>query len=113
MHERISIDPKVCSGHPVIKGTRVHVWLIVAMIGGGDTIEDLLEAYPHITREDILACIYYAADNLRRKYDRKAKRRGAYAAMLASEQVLRREWDTPEEDEAWAYLSELINQGDK
>lgn len=61
MHERISIDPKVCHGQACIKGTRIPVHQIVSMLANGDTIEDLLEAYPSITREDILACLEYAA----------------------------------------------------
>jgi len=61
MHERIAIDPKVCHGQACIKGTRIPVHQIVSMLANGDTIEDLLEAYPSITREDILACLEYAA----------------------------------------------------
>lgn len=61
MHERISIDPKVCHGQARIKGTRIPVHQIVSMLAHGDTIEDLLEAYPSIIREDILACLEYAA----------------------------------------------------
>lgn len=61
MHERISIDPKVCHGQACISGTRIPVHQIVAMLANGDTIEDLLQAYPSIEREDILACLEYAA----------------------------------------------------
>lgn len=61
MHERISIDPKVCHGQACIKGTRIPVHQIVSMLANGDTIDDLLEAYPSIKREDILACLEYAA----------------------------------------------------
>ncbi len=61
MHKRISIDPKVCHGQACIKGTRIPVHQIVSMLAHGDTIEDLLEAYPSIIREDILACLEYAA----------------------------------------------------
>jgi uncharacterized protein (DUF433 family) len=61
MHERISIDPKVCHGEACIKGTRIPVHQIVRMLANGDTIEGLLKAYPSIEREDILACLEYAA----------------------------------------------------
>jgi len=61
MFERISIDPKVCHGQACIKGTRVPVHQIIGMLGNGDTIESLLKAYPHISREDVLACLEYAA----------------------------------------------------
>ena len=58
--ERISINPKVMMGKPCIKGTRITVELILENLGGGSTIEYLLDAYPHITREDILEAINYA-----------------------------------------------------
>lgn len=60
MHERISIDPQVCHGQACIKGTRIPVHQIVRMLANGDRIEDLLEEYPSITREDVLACLDYA-----------------------------------------------------
>ncbi len=61
MFERISANPKVMHGQACIKGTRIPVYLIVGMLAGGDTIEDLLEEYPSITKEDILSCLAYAA----------------------------------------------------
>ncbi len=61
MFERISIDPKVCHGEACIKGTRISVHLIVGMLANGDTMEELLEDYPALEREDILACLDYAA----------------------------------------------------
>jgi len=61
MFERISIDPKVCHGEACIKGTRIHVRQIVRMLANGDTIEELLEEYPSLKREDILACQDYDA----------------------------------------------------
>jgi uncharacterized protein (DUF433 family) len=61
MFERISIDPKVCHGEACIKGTRIPVHLIVGMFANGDTMEELLEDYPSLEREDILACLDYAA----------------------------------------------------
>ena len=61
MSSRITIDPKVYHGQACIKGTRVPVYQILGMLAHEDTIEDLLEEYPSITREDILACLDYAA----------------------------------------------------
>ena len=61
MFDRISIDPKICHGQACIKGTRIPVHQIVSMLANGDTIEGLLRAYPHINREDINACLEYAA----------------------------------------------------
>jgi len=61
MHERISIDPNICHGQAVIRGTRIPVHQIVRMLANGDTIEDLLEEYPSLEREDILAALEYVA----------------------------------------------------
>ena len=60
MFERISINPNVSHGQACIKGTRIPVYLIMKMLANGDTIEELLEDYPSIAREDILACLAYA-----------------------------------------------------
>lgn len=61
MHERISIDPAICHGQACVKGTRIPVHQIVAMLANGDSVEDLLEEYPSLQRADILACLSYAA----------------------------------------------------
>lgn len=61
MFERISIDPQVLHGQACIKGTRIPVHQIVRMLAHGDSVDDLLEDYPSISREDILACLGYAA----------------------------------------------------
>jgi len=61
MDNRITIDSKVCHGQACIKGTRIPVHQILRMLANGDTIEDLLQEYPSVTREDILACFDYAA----------------------------------------------------
>ena len=54
---RISIDPKVCHGQPCVKGTRIMVWLIVQYLANGDSAEEILVAYPSLTREDVQACL--------------------------------------------------------
>ena len=61
MYERISIDPKVCHGRACVRGTRIPVHQIVRMLANGDTIEELLADYPSLEREDIFACLDYAA----------------------------------------------------
>ena len=62
VYERIAIDPKVMSGKPVIRGTRIPVELIVRLVGQGIDDEDILREYPRLVREDILAAVSYAAD---------------------------------------------------
>ncbi len=61
MHERITIDPKVCHGQACIKGTRIPVHLILRMMANGDTFEDILKEHPSLTQEDIHACFDYGA----------------------------------------------------
>ncbi|MFA5504452.1 MAG: DUF433 domain-containing protein [Vulcanimicrobiota bacterium] len=58
-------DPDIMMGKPVIKGTRITVEMVLEKMSAGETIEDLLEAYPHITREGILAALGFAAKALR------------------------------------------------
>ncbi len=59
---RISIDPNICSGKPCIKGHRIWVSLILDLLAAGETIEAILEEYPSVEKEDILACIAYGAE---------------------------------------------------
>lgn len=61
---RIEINPKVMLGKPVVRGTRITVELILRKLAEGGTQADLLEAYPHLTGQDIQAAIAYAADTL-------------------------------------------------
>lgn len=64
-HEnRIEINPKVMLGKPVIRGTRIPVELLLRKLGEGATEEQLLDAYPNLTREDIRAAMTYAAQAL-------------------------------------------------
>ena len=59
--ERITIDPKIMHGKPVIRGTRIPVYVILNLLAGGMSEEEVLKEYPDLTRDDILACLEYAA----------------------------------------------------
>ena len=59
--ERITHNPAMMGGKPCIRGMRVTVGMIVGQIGAGVTIDELLEAYPYIEREDVLEALSYAA----------------------------------------------------
>lgn len=61
---KISIDPHVMLGKPVIHGTRITVELVLRKLSEGATEADLLDAYPHLTTDDIHAALAYAADSL-------------------------------------------------
>jgi uncharacterized protein (DUF433 family) len=58
---RITRDPQVCGGEPVIKGTRVTLRTVLASLAEGDSLEQILEAFPTLTPEDVRAVIAFAA----------------------------------------------------
>jgi uncharacterized protein (DUF433 family) len=64
-HDRITLDPKILSGKPIIKGTRISVEFVVDLLGRGWTNEQVLKEYDHLTPEDIQACMAYASDILK------------------------------------------------
>src|SRR5262245_34648828 len=59
--DRIECNPHVLLGKPVIRGTRISVELVLRDLSEGATFEDILDSYPHLKREDILACLAYGA----------------------------------------------------
>lgn len=62
---RIVSDPNILVGKPVIKGTRISVELIIGWLASGWSFEQVLEAYPHITRDDIQAALAFAAEMMK------------------------------------------------
>jgi uncharacterized protein (DUF433 family) len=62
--DRIEMNPEVMLGKPVIRGTRIPVELILRRISEGASESDLLDSYPHLTREDIRAAVAFAADEI-------------------------------------------------
>ena len=64
MIERIEINAGVMQGKPVIRGTRVPVEVVLGKLAEGATIQDLLDAYPRLTTEDVRAALDYAADTI-------------------------------------------------
>lgn len=58
---RISVDPKICHGKPCIKGTRIPVYVILELLAGDTSPDEILREYPHLTKEDTRATINYAA----------------------------------------------------
>ena len=57
---RISVNPEILHGKPCIAGTRIPVYLIIEMIEHGLTFNEIIEEYPHITLDDIKACLRFA-----------------------------------------------------
>ena len=62
--DRIELDPRVCNGKPVIKGTRIPVSVILDQIAEGNSWADLLSGYPELKKEDIKAALLYAKGSL-------------------------------------------------
>ena len=62
--ERIELNPRVCNGKPVIKGTRIPVSIILEQIAEGESWDKILAGYPELTREDIHAALHYARASL-------------------------------------------------
>lgn len=63
-HERITVDPKIMFGKPVIKNTRITVEQILRKLSGGMTIDEIIRDHPHLKKEDIHAAQELAADYL-------------------------------------------------
>jgi uncharacterized protein (DUF433 family) len=61
MSGRISIKPDVCNGRPVVRGTRIAVQTVLEFLAAGDSIDDVLEEFPKLTRADVQACLDYAS----------------------------------------------------
>ncbi|SDZ01538.1 Uncharacterized conserved protein, DUF433 family [Rhodonellum ikkaensis] len=62
--KRITIDPEIAHGKPTIRNTRYAVSYILEYLAGGDSIEDLLEEFKDLEKEDVLACLAYAAQTV-------------------------------------------------
>ena len=58
---RIERDPQICGGQPVFKGTRVPLRTVLASLAEGDTVEEILEAFPTLSADDVRATIAFAA----------------------------------------------------
>jgi uncharacterized protein (DUF433 family) len=62
--DRIEINPRVCNGKPVIKGTRIPISVILEQIAEGESWDDILKNYPELKREDIKAALLYAKETI-------------------------------------------------
>lgn len=67
LKERIIVDPKVMAGKPVVKGTRIPVYVILEAIEAGQTIKEVTEAYPDLDEGDVKAAIRYATEIVERE----------------------------------------------
>jgi len=65
--ERIAVDPNILAGKPVIKGTRIPVYLIIELFATGMNIKGVLKEYPELKEEDVKAALLYASKLLERE----------------------------------------------
>ncbi|MBI4495289.1 MAG: DUF433 domain-containing protein [Chloroflexi bacterium] len=80
--DRISQDPRIMVGKPVVKGTRIPVARVIQHLAENPDLEDLFQAFPHLTIEDVKACLAYAYTQLERQQARA--RRTSLAADRAA-----------------------------
>jgi uncharacterized protein (DUF433 family) len=59
--ERITVNPRIFGGKPIIRGRRLAVEHVLGMLAAGDDVATILEGYPWLVREDVLACLAYAS----------------------------------------------------
>jgi uncharacterized protein (DUF433 family) len=69
MKSSITIDPNICNGKPIIAGTRISVQTVMEFLAAGDSIEEILEEYPSLSREDIYACLQFATKLMANHYE--------------------------------------------
>lgn len=62
--ERIELNPRVCNGKPVIRGTRIPLTVIIDQLAEGESRQQILDGYPELTREDVHAALKYAKASL-------------------------------------------------
>lgn len=65
---RITVDPDICNGKPVITGTRITAQTVLEFLGAGDSIEDVLEEYPSLSREDVLECMKFSSELMKHSF---------------------------------------------
>lgn len=68
LRDRITIDEKICNGKPTIRGKRITVNTILEFLSAGDSSEEILRQYPSLEREDINACLQFAAHLMNNNY---------------------------------------------
>ena len=66
--KRIVIDPDICNGQPVIEGTRITARTVLEFLAAGDTVEDVLEEYPPLSKEDVLECLRFSAELMKNHF---------------------------------------------
>jgi len=61
-NDKVEVNPKILMGKPVIKGTRIPIYLILDLLAEGRNFDDIIMAYPDLNKEDIYAALHFAGD---------------------------------------------------
>jgi uncharacterized protein (DUF433 family) len=64
----VEVNPDICNGRPVVRGTRIAVESVLGMMAAGDSVEEVLRAYPTLTRAQVLACLNHAVRLMHNQY---------------------------------------------
>lgn len=65
---RIVLDPDICNGKPIIKGTRITAQTVLEFLAAGDSVEDVLDEYPSLSREDVLECVKFSSELMKHQF---------------------------------------------
>jgi len=68
MEDRIVMDPAICGGKPVVRGTRIMVRNILGLVAAGESVQDIVRQFPELSDADVVAALEFAADTVDRKY---------------------------------------------
>ena len=68
LSDKITIDPDLCNGKPTIRGLRITVQTVLEFLGAGESESEILKQYPSLEKDDLTACIKFAADLMNRNY---------------------------------------------
>ncbi len=68
MNDAITIDPEVCNGRPCVRGKRIAVQSVLEFLAAGDSVDEILQSYPVLTRDDVQACLDFASRPMARNY---------------------------------------------
>jgi len=68
LEDRITIDPRICNGKPIIRGKRITVQTVLEFLSAGETHEEILRQYPSLEPEDIYACLKFASKLMSRNF---------------------------------------------
>jgi uncharacterized protein (DUF433 family) len=59
--DRIIVDPAICNGLPIVRGTRITVETVLGYLSAGDSVDEILAEYPDLKREDVAACLAFGS----------------------------------------------------